>query len=177
MRASDSRTGCLDIEVAAGDQVGAPGGYVGRPGFWHGGIGVAACWHGLATRIGRDLAGHAVRGDDPFARAAAGRSAAALAASRALLAAAGRQIDRRPTDERAARRRAPLVRVGVADAARAVLDASVVAQGASALCFDADHSRAVADLTVYLGQLHHGTDAATIDAGLDRVDDDDWWSA
>ena len=71
-------------------------------------------------------------------------------------------------------RRAPLVRVGVAEAARAVLDTSVVAQGASALCFDADHARAVADLTVYLGQLHHGTDAATIDPD---AADDDWWTA
>ena len=91
----------------------------------------------------------------------------------ALLAAAGRQIDRRPDDETRARRRAPLVRVGVADGSRTVLDTSVVAQGASALCFDADHGRAVTDLTVYLGQLHHGTDAATIDADAD----DDWWSA
>ena len=41
------------------DQIGPPGGYVGRPGFWHGGVGVAACWHGLASRIGRDLGDHA----------------------------------------------------------------------------------------------------------------------
>ena len=174
MRASDSRTGCVEIEVAASDQVGPPGGYVGRAGFWHGGIGVAACWHGLASRIGRDLADHAARRDDPFARAAAGRAAAALAGARSLLAAAGRQIDRHPADGAAARRRAPLVRVGVAEAARAVLDASVVAQGATALCFDADHARAIADLTVYLGQLHHGTDAATIDPA---ADEDDWWMA
>jgi alkylation response protein AidB-like acyl-CoA dehydrogenase len=173
MRASDSRTGCLEVEVAASDQIGPPGAYVARPGFWHGGIGVAACWHGLATRIGRDLADHAARRDDPFARAAAGRVAASLAASRSLLAAAGRQIDRHPADDAAARRRAPLVRVGVAEAARTVLDTSIIVQGASALCFDAGHGRAITDLTVYLGQLHHGTDAATIDP----AGDDDWWTA
>jgi hypothetical protein len=173
MRASDSRTACIEVDVTTGDQIGPPGAYVGRPGFWHGGIGVAACWHGLASRIARDLADHAARRDDPFARAAAGRAAGALAGARSLLAAAGRQIDHLPTDEAAARRRAPLVRVAVAEAARGVLDASVVAQGASALCFDADHGRAIADLTVYLGQLHHGTDAATIDPA---AADDEWWS-
>jgi alkylation response protein AidB-like acyl-CoA dehydrogenase len=174
MRASDSRTACIEVDVAGGDQIGPPGAYVGRPGFWHGGIGVAACWHGLASRIGRELFDHAARRDDPFTRAAAGRAAAALAGARSLLAAAGRQIDRRPDDEAAARRRAPLVRVAVAEGARSVLDASVVAQGASALCFDAGHGRAVADLTVYLGQLHHGTDAATIDPAAAG---DEWWSA
>ncbi len=173
MRASDSRTGCIDAEVRMSDQVGLPGGYVGRSGFWHGGVGVAACWHGLATRIGRDLADHAARRDDPFANAAAGRVTAALASSRSLLAAAARQIDHRPGDEDAARRRAPVVRVAVAEASRMILDTSVVVQGASALCFDAAHGRAVADLTVYLGQLHHGTDAASIDPTAG----DDWWSA
>jgi alkylation response protein AidB-like acyl-CoA dehydrogenase len=172
MRASDSRTGCLAVEVAASDQVGRAGSYVSRPGFWHGGIGVAACWHGIAERIGHDLADHAARRGDPFARAAAGRARAALASSRALLAAAGRLIDHRPGDEAAARQRAPIVRVGVEQAARTVLDASIAAQGAAALCFDAGHGRAVTDLTVYLGQLHHGTDAATIEAD----DADDWWS-
>jgi hypothetical protein len=96
-----------------------------------------------------------------------------LAAARSLLAAAGRQIDARPDDEAAARRRAPLARVAVAEASRAVLDTSIVAQGATALCFDADHERAIADLTVYLGQLHHGTDAASIET----AGEDDWWSA
>ena len=57
MRASDSRTACIDTFVDRDAQVGRPGSYVGRPGFWHGGVGVAACWHGIAQRIGHDLAG------------------------------------------------------------------------------------------------------------------------
>ena len=175
MRASDSRTGCVDVEVAASDQVGAAR-RLRRPAR------VLARWHRcrrLLARPGRrasahDLADHAARRDDPFARAAgrpghrrAGRRSRPPRRRRRARSTAG------PTTRTPARRRAPLVRVAVAEAARMVLDTSVVVQGASALCFDADHGRAVADLTVYLGQLHHGTDAASIDAGAD----DDWWSA
>ena len=173
MRASDSRTACVDVHVPCDAQIGGPGSYVGRPGFWHGGGGVAACWHGIARRVGEDLAEHAARHDDPYARAASGRATASLAAAGALLAAAARQIDENPGDVIAARRRAPLVRVAVAQSCRLVLDASVVAQGATALSFDARHGRAISDLTVYLGQLHHGHD----EAGVEGHSGDDWWSS
>ncbi|MET0325541.1 MAG: acyl-CoA dehydrogenase family protein [Ilumatobacteraceae bacterium] len=173
MRASASHTGHVDVTVAASAQLGPAGGYVERAGFWHGGIGVAACWHGLAQRLSTDLATQARRGDDPYVRAAAGRAAGSVAAASTLLAAAGRQIDDDPHDIRAAERRAQLVRVAVAGLAQAVLDESVTAQGAGALCFDADHARAVADLTVYVRQLHHGRDAAAVEVRAD----DDWWSS
>lgn len=173
MRATDSRTGRFEVVVEAASELGPPDGYVQRPGFWHGGIGVAACWHGLAQRLAHDLSVHASRGDDPFARAAAGRAAAHVAASTTLLAAAGRQIDEHPHDEGKARRRAQLVRVAVAASSQSVLDASVTAQGAGALCFDASHARAVADLTVYLRQLHDGRDAALIETRCGE----DWWSS
>jgi alkylation response protein AidB-like acyl-CoA dehydrogenase len=173
MRATDSRTACVDLRVDAAAQVGPPGGYVERPGFWHGGIGVAACWHGLARRIGRDLAAHAARRDHPSATAASGRAVAGLAAASALLAAAGRQIDEAPTDIAAARRRAHVVRVAIEQSSRDVLQTSIVAQGASALSFEVGHGRAVSDLTVYLGQLHHGHDAAAVQVHSF----DDWWSS
>src|SRR6185312_11751898 len=47
MAASDSRTVQFHDVMAAA--VGEPGQYVARPGFWHGGIGVAACWYGGAA--------------------------------------------------------------------------------------------------------------------------------
>jgi alkylation response protein AidB-like acyl-CoA dehydrogenase len=173
MRASASHTGHLDARVGGTAQLGPVDGYVQRAGFWHGGVGVAACWHGLAQRLAGDLGAHASRGDDPFVRAAAGRAAGLVAASTTLLAAAGRQIDDDPEDIRAAQRRAQLVRVAVAGLAQAVLDESVTAQGAGALCYEPDHARAVADLTVYVRQLHHGRDAAAIEVRPDG----DWWSS
>ncbi|MEU8616196.1 acyl-CoA dehydrogenase family protein, partial [Actinoplanes sp. NPDC048791] len=42
MAGSDSRT--VRFTDAPARPVGGPGSYVGRPGFWHGGVGVAACW-------------------------------------------------------------------------------------------------------------------------------------
>lgn len=173
MRASASHTGHVDVHVPATDQLGDAGAYVERAGFWHGGVGVAACWHGLAERLAADLATQAGQGDDPYVRAAAGRAAGSVAAATSLLAAAGRQIDDDPKDVRAAQRRAQLVRVAVAGLAQSVLDESVTAQGAGALCFDRAHARAVADLTVYVRQLHHGRDAAAVEVRAD----DDWWSS
>ena len=46
--------------------VGAPGWYLGRPGFWWGGIGVAACWFGGAVGIGRRVHAQAHGRDDPL---------------------------------------------------------------------------------------------------------------
>ena len=136
MRASASHTGHVDLRVPGTAQLGPVGGYVERAGFWHGGIGVAACWNGLAQRLAADLRIQAGRGDDPYVQAASGRAAGSVAAATALLAAAGRQIDDEPEDVPAARRRAQLVRVAVAGLAQTVLDESVTAQGAGALCFD-----------------------------------------
>ena len=51
MAASDT----LDVEFTGipAEPVGEPGGYTGRPGFAHGGAGVAACWYGGARGIGQ----------------------------------------------------------------------------------------------------------------------------
>lgn len=172
MRASDSRTACVELAVGPEAAVEPVDGYVGRPGFWHGGIGVAACWHGIARHVGGDLSAQAAASDDPFTRAAAGRATASLAASTALLAAAAHQIDANPDDVTAARRRASTVRVAVEQSSRLVLEISLAAQGATALCFDERHARAVSDLAVYLGQLHPGHDASTVEPNTD----DGWWS-
>ena len=163
MRASDSRSARIDLVVAADAEVGAPGCYVDRPGFGHGGVGVAAVWHGIAQHLTHDLAvAAAAAPEQPYLRAAAGRAAAISYVAAAALRMAADEIDAGPDDTDAAHRRAPLVRVGVEHAARSVLDLSVRAQGASALCFDETHARAVVDLTVYLGQVHDGFDAAGI---------------
>ena len=51
MAASDT----LDVEFTdvLGEPVGGPGDYTGRPGFAHGGAGVAACWYGGARGVGQ----------------------------------------------------------------------------------------------------------------------------
>jgi alkylation response protein AidB-like acyl-CoA dehydrogenase len=55
------------LDVGFGDvrgrPVGARGAYVERPGFAHGGVGVAACWYGGARAVGRTLLAAAERRD------------------------------------------------------------------------------------------------------------------
>lgn len=177
MRATASCTAELEVEIEADRELGPPQGYVRRPGFSHGGIGVAACWHGLASRVAHDLTEAAGDSDDPYLRTAAGLARTELVKSRALLAAAGRWIDENPLDENGGRHLAGLVRVAVEASSRRIVEGSVTAQGAGALCFDPEHARAVADLTVYLRQLHPGRDAAAIDLRPpDGVAELDWWS-
>ena len=60
----------LDVEFTdiPGEPVGEPGSYTGRPGFAHGGAGVAACWYGGARAVGQTLLAAAAKRDVPVAR-------------------------------------------------------------------------------------------------------------
>lgn len=49
----DTDTGAVTFDAVPADPVGEVGAYLDRPGFWHGGIGVAACWFGGARRVAR----------------------------------------------------------------------------------------------------------------------------
>jgi alkylation response protein AidB-like acyl-CoA dehydrogenase len=97
MAASDT----LDIDFAQvpAAAVGGPRAYLDRPGFQHGGIGVAACWYGGARAVARTL--HtAARSYDvgPHALAHLGAVCATLASVNALLDGAAEQIDADPLD-------------------------------------------------------------------------------
>ncbi|MFI5075510.1 MAG: acyl-CoA dehydrogenase family protein, partial [Actinomycetales bacterium] len=52
---SRSATGSVTFERVPADPVGEPSAYLGRPGFWHGGAGVAATWWGGACRVAAPL--------------------------------------------------------------------------------------------------------------------------
>ncbi|MFI5836587.1 acyl-CoA dehydrogenase [Micromonospora sp. NPDC051300] len=157
MAASDSRT--VRFDGVPGTPVGGPGAYTARPGFWHGGAGVAACWYGGAVGVADTL--HAAarrRSPGPHALAHLGAVDAALAAARAVLFAAADEIDAHPT--RDADRLAHQVRAVVEATATTVSDRVGRALGAGPLCQDATHARRVADLTVYLRQSHAEADLA-----------------
>jgi alkylation response protein AidB-like acyl-CoA dehydrogenase len=157
MAGSDSRTVRFDDVPAT--PVGDPGQYVQRPGFWHGGIGVAACWYGGATGIADALLAAArSRPLNPHALAHLGAVDVALGAARAVLLDAAAQIDAEPAallESLAVR-----VRATVERAAAEVIDHVGRALGAGPLCLDGDHARRVADLTVYLRQSHAEADLA-----------------
>jgi alkylation response protein AidB-like acyl-CoA dehydrogenase len=155
MAASDTLdVGFPEIPAVA---VGLPGGYTDRPGFSHGGVGVAACWYGGARAVVRTLLGAAAKRD--VGRPALAHLSAVdlgLRAARAALDQAADEIDADPGDLRGD---GPLRTVRVRSltevVATDVMARTGRALGSGPLGHDEAHSRAIADLIVYLRQ-HHG---------------------
>jgi alkylation response protein AidB-like acyl-CoA dehydrogenase len=154
MAASDT----LDVRFAdiPAEPVGDPGSYTTRPGFAHGGAGVAACWYGGARAIGGTLLAAAGERDvGPHALAHLGAVDVALHTARMVLDVAAAEIDADPQDHQdGGRLRALRVRALIEAVATEVMQRVGRALGAGPLCRDEAHSRRVADLTVYLRQHH-----------------------
>ena len=161
-----SRSVDVLFDGAAATPVGAPGFYVARPGFWHGGAGVAACWYGAAQALGqalhasirqRQAAGQAV---DPHRLAQLGDVDVALQATAALMRTAAADIDAAPFDNGMAR--ALRVRLAVEQCADTVLRAVGRALGAAPLCKNERIAHLYADLPVFLRQSHAERDLETL---------------
>jgi alkylation response protein AidB-like acyl-CoA dehydrogenase len=162
MRRAGTRS--LRLHDAPADAIGGPGAYPNRPGFWHGAVGVAACWLGGARAVASRLQ-LATRSAalDPYRAAHLGAVTAALDASTAQLHAVARAIDADPEDERGrARRDAQSVRATVVAAAETVLTRTAHALGPAPLAFDAEHAQRVADLQVFIRQHHAERDLADL---------------
>ena len=164
MAASDT----LDVRFAdiAAEPLGGPGSYTSRPGFAHGGAGVAACWYGGARAIGMTLrAAAAGRDVGPHALAHLGAVDIALHAAKTVLDVAAAEIDADPEDHSGGGRlRALRVRALVEAGSTEVMHRVGRALGAAPLCRDERHSRRVADLTVYLRQHHAERNLAELGA-------------
>lgn len=172
---ADSRSVDVVFDDAPAQSLGPPHAYVRRPGFWHGGAGIAACWWGGAA--GLALAAHAgiaQRGDraDQHALAHLGQIDVAMRSSAALLREAAAWIDRHPT--RDAQALALRVRLAVERDATHVLHHAVRALGAGAPCRDAAFGRAMADLPVFLRQSHAERDLAAL--GTRMISEDAPWT-
>ena len=156
----------LDVGFPAvpAEPVGPPGGYTGRPGFSHGGTGVAACWYGGARGVARALARAAAKRDvGPHALAHLGAVDIVLRTTRVALGRAADEIDADPGDLRGeGALRALRVRALAEATASDVMARTGRALGAGPLSHDEAHSRAVADLTVYLRQHHAERDLARL---------------
>jgi alkylation response protein AidB-like acyl-CoA dehydrogenase len=148
----------------AAEPVGAPGGYTSRPGFSHGGAGVAACWYGGARAVARALLAAAEKRDiGPHALAHLGAVDLGLRTARTALRQAAGEIDADPADLAGEGPvRALRVRALTEAVATDVLTRTGRALGAGPLSHDEAHSRAVADLTVYLRQHHAESDLARL---------------
>lgn len=159
-------SGSASVEVtfnaAHAELVGEPGDYLTRPGFWQGGAGIAACWHGGAASLAAVL--HRALADStapqPFRQAALGRADVELSASAALLREAAQWIDAHPRDDASAL--ALRVRLRAECAAKAVLDIVGSALGATPFCRNARFARMAADLPVFIRQSHGERDFAAL---------------
>jgi hypothetical protein len=158
MRATAS--GDVRFDNAPAVLIGAPHAYVRRPGFWHGGAGIAACWFGAAAGLARRLRDTVAARPDPHRLAHLGAADVALAGAAALLRETAALIDANPTaDLQAAVLRA---RLGVEAAVDSVLAAVGRALGAAPYCRDAAFARALADLPVFVRQSHAERDLAAL---------------
>ncbi|MFJ8677742.1 acyl-CoA dehydrogenase [Streptomyces sp. NPDC093589] len=152
--------------------VGGVEAYVRRPGFQHGGIGVAACWYGGALAVTEPLRSAAQRGADPHTDAHLGAVDMQLHAAGALLDQAAAEIDEDPLDNSGgARLRSLRVRAFIEEVCSAALSHVGRATGAAPLCHDLRHARNVADLSVYLRQHHAEHNLAELGGLVARPED------
>ncbi|MBK3819345.1 acyl-CoA dehydrogenase [Paraburkholderia aspalathi] len=141
-------------------RVGAAHAYVRRPGFWHGGAGIAACWYGAATQIGRTLREASTQRADAHRLAHLGAVDVALAGAAAALRETAAHIDANPQAD--SQREVMRARLVVEEAATAVMCHATRTLGAGPLCRDARFARALADLPVFLRQSHAERDLVAL---------------
>lgn len=144
--------------------------YLNRPGFFPGGIGVAAVWAGGIARVLDVVV--AYLGDRPWpaGELRLGRLVTHLGLALAAVRDAGAQLDARwsadsPPGPAATRELATLVRAGVGIAVRAALAEAQALAGAAGLAYDTDLIHAIDDLGLYVQQQNLDDDAAFLGAG------------
>jgi alkylation response protein AidB-like acyl-CoA dehydrogenase len=155
-------TGSIDVlfEGAEAQVIGSPGDYLQRPGFWQGGIGIAACWYGAAQSLAERLRRHCAQREEPHALAHLGAVDGALHAAATVLRFSALSIDAAPlADAELLARRARSV---VEHAAEHVIQHVGHALGAGPYCKDRQFARLIADLPVFLRQSHAERDLAAL---------------
>jgi hypothetical protein len=150
------------LRVSDRDCVSTGDFYLGRPGFWHGACGPAACWAGGAAGL-VDWAVTQSR-NDPHTLAHLGAMRSNLWALERLLDAAGAEIDRSPDDGPAAHVRALRLRHLVEVHATDTLRRLARAYGPHPLAFDEAVSLRYQELDLYLRQSHAERDLNVLGA-------------
>lgn len=160
MDASDSPDVTIeDIAVSDDMIVGVPGFYLDRPGFWLGGIGVAAVWLGGAAGVlDQVLAG--LSDPDAHQLAHVGALHTAIRSAEALLDVAASRVDADPFGDH--HLLAWTCRAAAERAAWEVLDRVPRITGPTPMCRDPRFAQRLADLQVYVRQHHAEKDMAAI---------------
>ncbi len=173
MQASDSVSVAFDAVPAR--LIGRERFYLERPGFWQGGIGVAACWHGGASALANALWRNVqVAGDRAgwHRQMALGAVDALLSANAALLREAAAWVDANPGAS--AQALALRARAATDATCERVLERVTHALGAGPLCLDAAVARTVADLPIFIRQCHAERDLAALGESVVGVAEGAW---
>ncbi len=157
-------SGRVTFCAARATLLGRPEAYLERPGFWHGGAGIAACWYGAATAIAETLRADPRVKDDPLTQLHLGAIDIALQSCRATLRQLAATIDAYPLQPHALH--VTRARSLVERACTQVIDRVGRALGPAPLCADAQHALRCADLAVFIRQSHGDRDWAAIGRGV-----------
>lgn len=155
-------TGSVEVlfDGAEAQAIGNPGDYLQRPGFWQGGIGIAACWYGAAQSLAERLRRHCGHREEPHALAHLGAVDSALNAAATVLRFSALSLDAAPQED--AERLARRARAVVENAVEQVILHVGHALGAGPYCKDRQFARLIADLPVFLRQSHAERDLAAL---------------
>lgn len=163
----------VEFNDSPGVAVGATGQYVSRPGFWHGGAGIAACWYGAAEALADYLREHCRKPRvDVHADAHLGAVDGALYGARAALRECASWIDRQPRADASFEVRR--TRAQVEQAVEQVIRHVGRALGATPYCRDSHFARLSADLPVFLRQSHAERDLAELGRQVTAVPAGAW---
>lgn len=149
-------TGTSDVQFdgSIGYKVGGINDYINRPGFWHGGAGIAACWFGAASRLAEIAIEHCRKSPAINLHTAAhlGAIDVAMSGAAAVLRDTAAYLDEHPDDD--AQAICMRIRLVVESAVERVLEHAGKALGAAAFCKNEVFARMHADLTVFIRQSH-----------------------
>ncbi|HDS1680291.1 TPA: acyl-CoA dehydrogenase [Pseudomonas putida] len=163
----------VEFDDTPGIAIGRPGQYLSRPGFWHGGAGIAACWYGAAEALADYLRAHCrTPRPDAHADAHLGAVDAALFGARAALRECAAWIDRQPDADASFEVRR--TRAQVEQAVEQVISHVGRALGATPFCRNSHFARLSADLPVFLRQSHAERDLAALGKQLTQVPAGAW---
>lgn len=167
MTVSQSHTVGLDqLDVAAASVLGQPDFYLDRPGFFPGGVGVAAVWTGGLARVIDTVLGWLDERRSPAGDLRLGQLSTQRTLALATVRQGGQLLDAVLNPVQTAPTKAQLhqlatqVRAGVAAAVRAGLAEARLLAGPAGLAFDVDLTHAIDDLGLYVLQQNADADAA-----------------
>jgi len=165
-------SGTLELKDVRARSVGEDGAYLKRPGFWHGGAGIAACWYGGAVAVAERLRGEPKISSRPHAAAHLGAIDVALAGARAVLLQTADLIDSEPLQPH--RHAVVRARSLVESACRDVVDRVGRALGAGPLCTEGTHAQRCADLLTFVRQHHAENDLQQLGEASAAAKDSPW---